>query len=533
MKAIRKIFGISLIALVLVLGFVLMPNRAEAASISKVNSHVADVAGPTLVKYDGTWYYVKNGKVDYSTTLVKYNGTWYYVSGGTLKNATTLCKYNGKWYYVENGKLSGKTTLVKYNGTWFYVSGGTLKNATTLCKYNGKWYYVENGKLSSKTTLVKYNGTWFYVSGGTLKNATTLCKYNGTWFYVENGKLSSKTTLCKYNGKWYYVENGKLSAKTALVKYGNYWFYVSGGTIHPELDGEVMVNGKTYYLNNGILTTCHVNGHDIGPGNDCTRCGVFCGAEDAQHTVSVRSVGGLPLTDVNVYIYTDSAMTQLADYATTNEDGTVTFTLPAGANYKIVLSGVPKGYQLEDSYSFTGISASIVLTSALITDDDLSNASLGLGDVMYDFTITTSDGKTLTLSEVLAEKEMVMLNFWYSYCTYCVQEFPYIEEAYQQFKNDAEIIALNSFDQASDIAPFKAEHGLSFPMASCSYAFTGAFNIYGYPTTVVIDRYGVISLIQLGYIAGTEHWECLFEHFTAEDYVQGLYDGIESLPNYG
>ena len=324
MKMARKLLVICLA--VLALSFLLVPSQAEAASISEVNEYVADIAGPTLVKYDGTWYYVKNGRVDNSTTLVKYNGTWFYVSGGTLQNKTTLCKYNGKWYYVENGKLSTKTTLVKYNGTWFYVSGGTLQNKTTLCKYNGKWYYVENGKLSTKTTLVKYNGTWFYVSGGTLQNKTTLCKYNGTWFYVENGKvdftqnslykfngywflvqngkvnlrtttlykfngkwyyiengkvcgrttlikyngiwyyvsggtLQNKTTLCFYRGQWYYVENGKLSTKTVFVKYGNDRFYVSGGTTHPELNGRVEVNGKAFYVCNGILTECHSYGH--------------------------------------------------------------------------------------------------------------------------------------------------------------------------------------------------------------------------------------------------------------------------------
>ena len=71
-----------------------------------------------------------------------------------------------------------------------------------------------------------------------------------------------------------YVENGKYSTNTALVQYNSDWYYVSNGTIHPNLSGEVTVDYTTYYLKNGILTNCHINGHSTGPDSRCTRCDV-------------------------------------------------------------------------------------------------------------------------------------------------------------------------------------------------------------------------------------------------------------------
>ena len=252
-------------------------------------------------------------------------------------------------------------------------------------------------------------------------------------------------------------------------------------------------------------------------------------AQKASYTVTVKSVGGLALEGIEVYAYTDDAMTDVAGYAATDANGLATLSLPAGGSYKIGLERVPKGYQPEASYSFSGNTAAIALTSTLVTDEEVSGATLGLGDVMYDFTVTTSDGETVTLSEVLQEKKMVLLNFWYTTCTYCVAEFPFMEQAYQEFKDDVEVIAVNPLDDASLIAPFKAQQGLSFPMATCPAAWSATFGLSGYPTSFVIDRYGVISLVEVGGITSLRPFTSMFEHFTAEDYTQSLYEGVSSL----
>ena len=159
------------------------------------------------------------------------------------------------------------------------------------------------------------------------------------------------------------------------------------------------------------------------------------GEKKTNYTVTVKSRGGLALKGVDVYAYSDDAMTEVAGFAATDENGLATLSLPADGTYKIGLESLPKGYSKEDSYSFKGKAAEIILTSAPVADAELSGATLGLGDVMYDFTVTTSDGETVTLSEVLKEKKMVLLNFWYTTCTYCVAEFPFMEQAYQQFKS--------------------------------------------------------------------------------------------------
>lgn len=250
------------------------------------------------------------------------------------------------------------------------------------------------------------------------------------------------------------------------------------------------------------------------------------------YTVTVKSQGGLALEGVAVSVYGDEALTDLKGYDETDEKGEASMELPAGNHY-ITLSGVPEGYAVDASYGFDGTSAEIKLTSSLITDKNLGDTTLGLGDVMYDFTVTTPDGTDVTLSEVLKEKKMVLLNFWYTTCSWCVTEFPFMEEAYQMYKDDVGIIAVDPFptDSAEAIAAFPTNYNLSlsFPLASCPTTWSNTFGIQGYPTSVIIDRYGVICLVESGAITSLRPFTSLFETFTADDYEQKLYQNVGEL----
>ena len=255
-------------------------------------------------------------------------------------------------------------------------------------------------------------------------------------------------------------------------------------------------------------------------------------AEAGTYTVNVKSVGGLPLKGVAVSVYADDTLTDMKGYAETDENGKATIELPSGSNYAITLSSTPKGYAVEKSYSFNGNAAEIKLTSSLITDTGLGEVTLGLGDVMHDFTVTTPNGTKVTLSEMLTEKKMVLLNFWYTSCSWCVTEFPYMEEAYQMYKDDVGIVAVDPLGETdAAIAAFPANYNLnlSFPLAACPTTWANTFGIQGYPTSIIIDRYGVICLVESGAITSLRPFTGLFETFTADNYEQKLYTSIGEL----
>ncbi|MBQ8740999.1 MAG: redoxin domain-containing protein [Clostridia bacterium] len=243
------------------------------------------------------------------------------------------------------------------------------------------------------------------------------------------------------------------------------------------------------------------------------------------YTVNVKTAGGMAMSDVDVYIYTDDSLNDMLDYTKTNDEGTATFNLDESADYAIVLPSVTKGYDVKESYKFDGVTADIVLASSLITDADLSTASLGLGDVMYDFTVMKPDGTEITLSEVLKEKKLVVLNFWYTTCSWCLEEFPLMDEVYKDYKDDVEIIALNPMEDNNAVDGFQKQYGYTFNMAACPASWANTFSVTGYPTSVFIDQYGVICVVESGAITSKRPWVCAFDHFTADPYEQKLCEG--------
>ena len=107
-----------------------------------------------------------------------------------------------------------------------------------------------------------------------------------------------------------------------------------------------------------------------------------------------------------------------------------------------------------------------------------------------------------------------------------------MEEAYQMYKDDVGIVAVDPLGESDEaIAAFPVNYSLSlsFPLAACPTTWANTFGLSGYPTSVIIDRYGVICLIESGAITSLRPFTSLFETLTADDYEQKLYGSVGEL----
>ncbi len=253
-------------------------------------------------------------------------------------------------------------------------------------------------------------------------------------------------------------------------------------------------------------------------------------AETTDYTVAVMTEGGSPLEGVGVYIYADATKKELVWFNKTNAEGVAAFSAALGDGYVAVLTDVPTGYAVEDTYPLTGASTEIVLKTALASGDDTSEVVVKLGDVMFDFTVTDTTGKSYTLSELLKTKQAVVLNFWYTSCGPCKAEFPYLQEAYKAYDDSNEVLALNPVDtDSAAVAAFKEQMKLTFPMAVVDKDWERIFSLNAYPTTVVIDRYGVVGLIHAGSIDNAEAFKDIFATYADENYTQTVVDDIDKV----
>lgn len=175
--------------------------------------------------------------------------------------------------------------------------------------------------------------------------------------------------------------------------------------------------------------------------------------------------------------------------------------------------------------------ALLMLLSALPAAAETAGSTYyTLGSTMGDFTVTTYDGREVTLSEVLGEKDMVLLNIWATWCGPCRMEFPYMQEAYEQYSDRVEIIAVDCepTDDDEDLKAFAAEMGLTFPVARDTAALAVSFRASSIPTSVVIDRFGTVCYIGAGAVTNTETFQRLFDVFVGDDYTESRV--IRSIP---
>ncbi len=277
------------------------------------------------------------------------------------------------------------------------------------------------------------------------------------------------------------------------------------------------------------------------------------------YTVSVKSEGGLPFADVFIMILKDGVPVQGA-YKQTNDNGIVTFELPKASGYSaqiLTADSIPEGYTIEENYAFGATGVSIKLRSEIITSDRMPSVHAGykLGDVIHDFTITDVNGVSYKLSDILGigegKKQMVMLNFWFSTCGPCISEFPYVNDNTVKFLEDAMVFAINDnnedklseysgatlAEKVQDFATSESGHFRDDPLVMPLFKYDSSTKdvptaklfqapssekaVY-YPTTVVIDRYGVIAFMHAGSITSESAWYKMFSHFTAEKYEQIL-----------
>lgn len=246
------------------------------------------------------------------------------------------------------------------------------------------------------------------------------------------------------------------------------------------------------------------------------------------YTITAKGQGGMLLPGVTITM-TDMQGLEVAS-GTANDDGQFSAWLyPAEYTVKIT-DGLAEGYTAVESKTTTeGGMFYAVANTAVITEHYPSqpNGYYTVGSVMYDFAYADENGQEVRLSELLETKKLVIINFWATYCSPCVREFPAIQEAYEEYSDDVAIVAFgNDATSTSLIEKFKEKYSLTdltfdmVPNIGLYPYFKNFHNGAGVPCTIFIDRYGVVTYGITGGEYSASAWKEIMEIFTADDYSQ-------------
>lgn len=142
--------------------------------------------------------------------------------------------------------------------------------------------------------------------------------------------------------------------------------------------------------------------------------------------------------------------------------------------------------------------AAIVATSGAL-------AASADGGAAPPFTLTTPAGASDSLSQY--KGQVVMLNFWATWCGPCQQEMPLLDQIYQQFKPAGfTLLGINVDNEKAPVLKLLARKPVSFPvLLDPKNRVSDEYHVEEMPSTIIIDRKGVIRYVHRGYKPGDEN----------------------------
>ena len=122
------------------------------------------------------------------------------------------------------------------------------------------------------------------------------------------------------------------------------------------------------------------------------------------------------------------------------------------------------------------------------------------GELAPDFELPTLQGTTTKLSSLRGK--YVVLDFWGSWCIWCIRGIPHMKEAYAKYKDKMEILGVDCRDTEEKWRAAVDEHQLPWLQVRCPndqlQALAAQYSIEGFPTKIVIDPQGKIAKIIVG-----------------------------------
>lgn len=122
-----------------------------------------------------------------------------------------------------------------------------------------------------------------------------------------------------------------------------------------------------------------------------------------------------------------------------------------------------------------------------------------VGYLAPDFTLTTLNGQTFTLSEQRGRP--VVVNFWATWCPPCRAEIPHFQDASVKYNGQVAIIGVDDGETIAKVAPFANEMGITYPLPVDENSIVSSrYHVNSLPSTFFIDSEGVIQKIHIGLI---------------------------------
>ena len=142
------------------------------------------------------------------------------------------------------------------------------------------------------------------------------------------------------------------------------------------------------------------------------------------------------------------------------------------------------------------VSAGLLLRRDIAVFRDINGQS-HIGKQAPDATIVALDGRATRLAAF--QGRPLWLNFFATWCPPCKAEMPDIEIEYRRFHRDGlEVLGIDQQEPRTLVAAFVRPFALTFPLLIDNGPLARAYGVSAIPTSVFIDRRGVLRAVHIG-----------------------------------
>lgn len=122
-----------------------------------------------------------------------------------------------------------------------------------------------------------------------------------------------------------------------------------------------------------------------------------------------------------------------------------------------------------------------------------------------DFALPERAGGEVSLAGL--KGDVVLINFWATWCGPCRKEMPVLEQIYRRYKSlGFTLLAVNVEEDSEGAVRWLEQVPVSFPVLfDRDSRVSKLYDVTAMPSTVIVDRQGRVRYVHYGYTPGTEN----------------------------